>query len=320
MTLNSLLRPKTKSPKPSAEQSTPLSQPIVVFDEDNRRHRADVPYLLPKDRQEAKRLDYQHYLFRRVLQGNCFAPVHDLLQSGATVLDVGCGTGRWGYEIATKYPQAQVINFDLEPVPCTGSTPLNAQFVQGNLFHGLPFPQQHFQYVHQRLLVAAIPLMNWPWVIAELKRITTLNGWIELVEMGNSLQSAGPATEQFLSWWMAISASGGIDASTVSELDVLLTQANLTPVQKKVITLPVGAWGGSLGKMLAQNLLAGWPSMRPLTHELLGIAPNHFDTVIEQLSDEWNAFHTTYDMYFYCVQVAEPALHTAYDRSERMVP
>ena len=246
MSLFHLLRRKKTSPGPSTWQRTPPPKPPIFFDEDNRRHRTDAPYLLPKDLQEVDRLDYQHYIFRRILQGNCFAPANDLLLRGGKVLDVGCGTGRWGYEIASMYPQVQVFGFDLEPVLRTSSTPLNAQFVQGNLFHGLPFPGQHFHYVHQRLLVAAIPLINWPWVIGELKRVTAPGGWLELIEMGNTFHRPGPATEQFLRWWMTISASRGIEANKVSALEVFLTQAHLVSVRKKVVTLPVGSWGGTL--------------------------------------------------------------------------
>jgi SAM-dependent methyltransferase len=158
-----LLRQKKVPTTPLTwERRLPPPPPTIFFDEDNRRHRADAPYLLPKDMQEVNRLDYQQYIFRRILQGNCFAPVRDLLQQGGTILDVGCGTGRWGYEIALAYPRVQVTGFDLEPVIRTGSTPLNAHFVQGNLLHGLPFPAHHFNYVHQRLLVAAIPVDRWP--------------------------------------------------------------------------------------------------------------------------------------------------------------
>jgi SAM-dependent methyltransferase len=114
MALWSLFRQK-KVPTPFStwERTPPIPPPTLFFDEDNRRHRADAPYLLPKDGQEVNRLNYQHYIFRQILQGNCFAPVHDLLQRGGTVLDSGCGTGRWGDEIARGYPQVQVMNFDL---------------------------------------------------------------------------------------------------------------------------------------------------------------------------------------------------------------
>ncbi len=145
-----LFRRKQHKPSPPWERTMPPVPETedAYVDGDGRRHRADAPYLLPKDLQEVRRLDYQHFILRQVLKGNCFAPVHDLLTQGSHVLDVGCGTGRWGQEIALAYPQSQVIGLDLEAVPRTSSTPLNYQFVPGNLLHGLPFANGTFGYVH----------------------------------------------------------------------------------------------------------------------------------------------------------------------------
>lgn len=72
----------------------PPPVPLTFHDEEGRCHRTDAPYLLPKDDQEIRRLDYQHYIFRTLLQKNTFAPVDALLQKGGRVSDVGCGTGR----------------------------------------------------------------------------------------------------------------------------------------------------------------------------------------------------------------------------------
>src|SRR5579863_8782887 len=224
-------RKRNHERQPFSWQPTPAVVMRDYVDEDGRRHRGDAPYLLPKDDKEMQRLDYQHFILRHVLQGNCFAPVHDLLRRGGSVLDVGCGTGRWGCEIATTYPQAQVIGFDLEEAPRGASTPLNYRFCQGNLFDGLPFADHTFHYVHQRLLVAAVPRDRWPWVIGELRRVTQPGDWIELVEMGNTFYHEGTATRRFLEWWIAIAASRGIDASQMSQLDSLLKYAGLHAVR-----------------------------------------------------------------------------------------
>jgi SAM-dependent methyltransferase len=273
------------------------------MDEDGRRHRADAPYLLPKDEQEIQRIEYQHFVFRSILKRNTFAPVDALLKEGGNVLDVGCGTGRWGSEIASTYQQTQVIGFDLEDVPRTASMPLNYHFQRGNLLDGLPFAAQQFQYVHQRVLVAGIPLEKWPFVVEELRRVTSPGGWVELVEMGTTFHQAGPATKQFLAWWAAISGTRGIDASKVAGIGTLLQHAGFSSIQTKTATIPVGSWGGRIGNLLGQDILAGWPNIRPLAHRLLNIPPDTFNEVIERLENEWNTSQTQYDVYFACGRV-----------------
>jgi SAM-dependent methyltransferase len=277
--------------------------PLTFHDEEGRRHRTDAPYLLPKDDQELRRLDYQHYIFRQILQGNTFAPVDALLQKGGQVLDVGCGTGRWGHEIASTYPLASVIGLDLEDVPRTFSTPLNAHFQQGNVLDGLPFTAPQFSYVHQRLLVAGIPVAQWPFVIGELRRVTLRGGWAELIEMGTQSHHAGAATQQFLAWFAAISQTRGIDASQVVQIGTFLHETGFSQIKTKTDVIPVDKWGGRIGNLLAQDILAGWPSMRPLAHTLLGVSPDQFDAVIGQLETEWNTLQTTYEVYFACGQV-----------------
>ena len=253
--------------------------------------------------QEIKRLDYQHYLFRHLLQGNTFAPVEALLKRGGKVLDVGSGTGRWSCEIASTYPRTQVMGFDLENVPRTPSMPLNYQFYQGNVLTGLPFAAQQFQYVHQRLLVAGIPFQEWPFVVGELRRVTSLGGWVESVEMGTTFHNAGPATKQFLEWWAAISKTRGIDASKVAEIGNLLRRSGFFDVTIKTEVIPVGSWGGRIGNLLAQDILAGWPSMKSSAHSLLNVSSEVFDEVIACLETEWNTSQTQYEVYFACGHV-----------------
>jgi hypothetical protein len=61
--------------------------------------------------------------------------------------------------------------------------------------------------------------------------------------------------------------------------------------------------GRRLGNLLAQDILAGWPSMRPLAHSLLQVPHEQFDAVIGQLATEWEMYRTSYEIYFACGQV-----------------
>src|SRR5690348_17471363 len=70
-----------------------------------------VPYVLPKDMGEVNRLDFQHYMMRAALHGNYAAPI----SAPESILDVGCGTGRWATEMAQLFPAARVVGVDVVP-------------------------------------------------------------------------------------------------------------------------------------------------------------------------------------------------------------
>ncbi len=143
-----------------------------------RRHVTGVPYALPKDEKEVNRLDFQHYIYRNVLRGNFLVP----LDNPASILDVAAGTGIWGKEIAQQFPLARVVGLDLENLKASGSVPANYEFVRGNLLERLPFRDDAFDFVHQRLVLAsAVPFERWMDVFRELLRVTRPGGWLELV-------------------------------------------------------------------------------------------------------------------------------------------
>ena len=128
-----------------------------------RRYLKNESYFLPKDDTEISRLDFQHYLFRFYLRGNYAAPIGQ----PTSILDVGCGTSRWGMEVVREFPNANVFGLDLLPAPVDDGAasqspnnprPANYVYIQGNALDGLPFADGTFDFVHQRLLVAGIPL------------------------------------------------------------------------------------------------------------------------------------------------------------------
>jgi SAM-dependent methyltransferase len=287
-------------------QTTRLGEPLEVESTwiGTRRYLANLPYTLPKDAPEADRLNFQHYYFRRLFKGLYLAPLERRRLN--SVLDVGCGTGRWAYEMALDFPLAQTVGLDIEP-PRLGALamPLNLSFVPGNVLEHLPFADRSFDFVHQRLLVAAIPTIQWPVVVAELTRVTRPGGWIELIEAGDAYLNVGPALSQFLQWGRAISGARGIDATRVAYLDDLLLGTGLQKVEKRVLRVPLGSWGGRMGSTLAQNTLAAFAGMRGLYCQHVLLRPEQFDATLAVLADEWNAYRTEFAIFAAYGQVRE---------------
>jgi len=102
--------------------------------------------------------------------------------------------GIWPSDMATLFPDAHILGVDVALSSLPHPLPTSCLFSQANILQSLPFPDRQFDFTHQRLLVAAISTAQWPAVVHELVRVTRPGGWIELLEIGDTIQHAGPAT------------------------------------------------------------------------------------------------------------------------------
>jgi SAM-dependent methyltransferase len=237
----------------------------VPRDGDDRRYIADVPYLLPKDLGETNRLDFQHYMLRYALKGNYAAPLDD----PRDILDVGSGTGRWAVEMAQQFRAARVVGMDVAPPPMDAAAaadvrPANFSFAQGNALERVPFPDDSFDFVHQRFLTLAIPAARWPGVVAELLRVTRPGGWVELVETAPPM--GAPAIDQLARWGIELTRRRGIDISLMARIGDLLRDGGAMQVTARAINIPVGKPNGRIGAMAAVDYLSALAAVRgPVT-------------------------------------------------------
>lgn len=229
-----------------------------------RRYVADAPYMLPKDEAEINRLDFQHFMLRYALRGNFAAPIGQ----PRDILDVGCGTGRWPLEMAALFPQANVIGLDIVPPPVDAgervdTRPENYVFVRGSVLDGLPFADASFDYVHQRLLLGAIPAQRWPDVLRELVRVVRPGGWVELIEPA-PVPGGGPGLTTLGRWMGELTQRRGIDMRISPQVGAALQAAGLRGVAQHNCDLPIGRYGGRIGQMAEANYLSLLTSMSSL--------------------------------------------------------
>ncbi len=270
------------------------SQPMYVVQSEaqthwsgERRYLKDIPYFLPKDQGEVKRLNFEHYALRAAFQKSHFAPVEDPL----TILDVGCGTGLWAYEICNEFPRARVVGFDLEIQESRGS-PDQYFFAEGNLLNGIPLANDSFDFVHQRMLLAAIPSISWPFVARELERVTRPGGWVELVEMNFDVEPKGSTSHYFWDLVRLIASSRGIIPDDINALDIHLRQAGFVAVEKKCFTVPVCQSGGRLGTLFAANMRTFAESLRDPFINIHHFTKESFDKMLLEMMNEWERYRS----------------------------
>jgi SAM-dependent methyltransferase len=261
---------------------------------EERRYREDVPYLLPKDLNEINRLEFQHFALRAALKGNHLTTLRNPRQ----ILDIGSGTGVWGREICREFPRADVYNVDLEAELVT--SPTNYHFVTHNILEGLPFPDNTFDFVHQRLLLWAIPAQAWSPLIKEMLRVSTPGGHLEIVEgNGITFTNTGPALSEILEGVMLLAKRRGIDPTIPARLEVYLHQQGTADVEKQELTLPIGRWGGRIGALMEKDLLALIASFRTPFMAALGYKPDKFDRLYQSVESEWNKLQTSFIFFIY---------------------
>ena len=120
-------------------------------------------------------------IYQYFWKGKFSAPIHDtLVYGGACVLDVGCGPGTWLISMAKSYPKSTFIGLDIINLDRGDDLP-NLAFIKGNIFDGLPFPSNTFDYVHQSNMMTSIQCDQWQSVVNEIARVTKPNGWVEFM-------------------------------------------------------------------------------------------------------------------------------------------
>ena len=243
---------------------------------------SEIFYLLPSDWCEQERLHFEHYALKVALGRLFFAPI----VQPQSILDVGCGPSCWAYDICRLFPHARVIGFDIK-VPPLLHPPSNYRFVQGSLLQPLPFADNSFEYVHQRLMWSSIPARHWRSVLAELVRVTVPGGYIELGEIAAWLENMGPGTAQLSNWIIETEQRCGIEQHLMLDLPGLLDLVGAKTFFQHVFWLPVGKAYGHRGRLMEQSANAFFASFASIAQEHLALSRDEYQSVWNLMREEW---------------------------------
>ncbi|GHO46299.1 class I SAM-dependent methyltransferase [Ktedonospora formicarum] len=281
---------KRRTPDEQPEQfgrAKPLEEIV-----NQRRYRTDIPYFFPKDINEQDRLNFQHYALRHFLRGNYIAPlakieIHD-------ILDVGSGSGIWPQEMAQEFTDAKVVGIDIELPLSMSNMPRNSLLLQGNVLKGLPFQDEAFDFVHERLLAAAIPAQSWQPVVNELARVTRPGGFVEMIEVADVFVNGGPNSLRLIDWWRQAGARTGFDSTPIKNLSILLTHAGITNITHTTLPIPMGKWAGRVGEMMSKDLHLVFNNLRVACAKLGIASEKEYERTWEALPQEWERLQTSF--------------------------
>ncbi|KAF9942281.1 hypothetical protein BGZ75_004676 [Mortierella antarctica] len=263
-------------------------------DDGRTRHTVEsAPYMLPNDLTESDRLDAQHYLVRFIFKGNYNVKLDQ--DANLKILDVATGTGVWALEMAHEFPKADIYGVDISSIFPAEIKPKNCHFQLCNILDGLPFPDNYFDFIYQRLLVYALTPAQRKQVNTELLRVLKPEGFLQLVESDGIVYNAGPEMEKINQLSLETSLRHGVDPREVQTMKTGLKQAGYTGANSFNIALPVGDWGGKAGALSRQNmhgLATIW-----LKGEVGKLDQDSCDKVLAKVDQEIEQFQSYYKVW-----------------------
>ncbi|KAJ5361777.1 hypothetical protein N7541_002621 [Penicillium brevicompactum] len=177
----------------------------------------------------------------RAGDGLLYAP----MPKNARILDLGCGTGIWGIEMAKKFPDAFVVGCDLAPIQPSNS-PKNCDFYAPFDFESpWTLGDDSWDIVHMQM--AAGSVASWPSLYRRIHQHLRPGGWVEQLEIDFEPRCQGSSPGPALTSWYstlrhATESSQRPIAHSPSETIRALRDAGFTEIDHQTVGLPLNPW------------------------------------------------------------------------------
>ncbi|KAI1376976.1 S-adenosyl-L-methionine-dependent methyltransferase [Hypoxylon crocopeplum] len=247
-------------------------------------------YYLPTDKAELSRLDHQHVVWTKALDGDLFkAPISEPKH----VFDVGTGTGIWAVDFAKAFPDAQVLGIDLsEPRP--PEVPPNCKFEERDFTGHWGYPQK-FDLIHCRMIFSAPH--NPQTLMQQAYSSLAPGGYLEYHEMYAMPMDvdgtlSGTILEQlFVDGIAGAARLGNHNMIALPRYKRWMVDAGFEDVVEIHRALPFNGWAkGSykaVGEVMQGNIEAGLGSVYTgLLTRGLGWSPEKADEVIRKAREQ----------------------------------
>jgi ubiquinone/menaquinone biosynthesis C-methylase UbiE len=229
-------------------------------------------------------------MFRLAFQGDYSAP----LSSPRDILDIASGTGRLARELAHRFPQANVIGFDINWDQLNASLaegaealPENCTFLLGNALEAFAFGPASFDFTIARACSSFVPVALWPQVIREMIRVTRRGGWIEIRDFG-LVRSPHTALNELTAKFAHLTNGRGLHPGSGPFLNQYIELVGGRRPQIRQVTVRSGVAGMATraGQLLLADYLALMERITPIVAQTGIDSPQHWQWLIQQVREE----------------------------------
>ncbi|KAJ7265179.1 S-adenosyl-L-methionine-dependent methyltransferase [Mycena rebaudengoi] len=213
-------------------------------------------YALPHDDLERQRLLLQHYTLKRLFENRILlAPVS--LDRTDKVLEIGTGPGLWVMDLATDVdPSVAMVAVDIEPRLFPTFPPKNIEFRVDSVTNLPSEWNDTFSLVHQRLLILALQVAQWPKAIQEIYRVLRPGGWVQLAESTpwhEDKYPGKPCMEKLTAIYRRLAEYNNLYVDCAYDIPKILGEAGFVEIRSESRMQLMGKWAGEIGVANATN-------------------------------------------------------------------
>ncbi|KAJ7444842.1 S-adenosyl-L-methionine-dependent methyltransferase [Mycena latifolia] len=277
--------------------ASPLEKNAVSIEHAARRYQAypGSQYALPADDLERQRLLVQHNTLK-TLFGNriIFAPI--TLGENDKVLEIATGPGFWILDLAESVgPSVQMVGADIESRLFPVSPPKNIEFRVESITK-LPADWTNtFSFIHQRLLLIALQVPEWPVAVGELYRVVRPGGWVQLAESTAWLAGkypGKPCMEKLVAMYRCLISSRNIYIDCAQDIPAMLEAAGFVDIRSESRMQYVGKWAGEIGVANRVNHVGVFRGIKTPVLKAGGYgfvtSEAEYDELLDGLEREWD--------------------------------
>ena len=257
------------------------------------------PKSVQANRGNEDNLDAFLHAYLLQVQGGRLHPEQIAVNTMESVLDLGCGTGEWIFDLAKRYPKLRIYGIDSNEellhqakVRRNTSSLRQVELRHMDLLQGLPIPNASIDFVHMRHFARYIRPQSWPYVVHECVRVLRPQGWLNIVEL-ELCEISSPACLALHRAMLQARAKLGrtLDATgstlgVAQRLYAMLLNAGLYEVGYDVFTVDVGANGGNAVPLFLSEIVHRAFVSKPLVVQQGIVESTTFDALVEQAEVE----------------------------------
>lgn len=223
------------------------------------------------------------------------------------ILDLACGPGGWVLDVATTYPEKDVMGVDSSQLMISYAQAQahtvqlkNADFAVMDVSRPLPIPDASFDLINARYLVGVLHREKWPLLIEECWRLLRPGGILRLTEPELPVTNSVACDRLNEAITLAMHQIGygfsprGHQFGMLMELEPLLRAAGFE--QRHVHTSVTNASSGAKNHEInTQNLKMIYSQVQPLLLKLgQATSAEELSTLYEQASSDMQGenFHS----------------------------